>query len=164
MIWTLPTPWLHLLSLSPFLITLCPHCPIPISWFHQTLSFPCSTILSNLYLLVVCLPCCTATSLRAGTLPVDFFFLKDRMNSVSMLFLHKAFPVHLWWQHILTVLELYAHISFSIYHFLFHVIAIYVCVLASQINCDIRMGRILVWFIWIFPTCPTTGLCTEECW
>lgn len=82
-IWTLSTLWLYLLSLSPFLITLCPHHPASISWFLQTLSLSLEhSLYSQIFICLVCLPCWTATSVRAGTFSVKLFF--ERWNELSI--------------------------------------------------------------------------------
>lgn len=120
--------------------------PTSISWFHQTLSL--SLEHSTLKSLSSChLHSPLDRTFCEGWDLSSKFFLKEGMNSASMYFLHKAFPVPLWWQYSLTVLEFYIHISFNISCFLSLVAVICVCVLSCQINSDIRTGRIPVWFI-----------------
>ena len=130
--------------------------PTSISWFHH--SQKKKKIFTRCLSSLLDCPFCEGWDFS------NKFFLEKGMNSTSMHCLHKAFPVLLGRQYALILLEFCVHISFNIYHFPSHVIVICVCVLSSQTNCDIRMGRIPAWFIWIFPTWPTIRLCTEPCW
>ena len=156
MIWTLPTT----LTSSPITLPFSHH-TLPTLALFLFLDF---TTLKKKSLFTRCLSSLLDCPFCEGWDLSNKFFLEKGMNSASMHCFHKAFPVLLRRQYTLILLEFCVHISFSIYHFLSHVIVICVCVLSSQTNCDIRMGRIPAWFIWISPTWPTIKLCTGRCW